>query len=160
MLDSGTFLLSPVGSCVRFTCEKQGVGLGWGNLLIAVRFWLNFRIPTVAFSGVDVSPAQCARCTWVFGRSGVERGGRVNSYMIVPFGPGSPIHSRGNYMDTTKGDPPNIYNTSMVQLGVRASSPLLCLEVLCRVLHEKLRFLLHYTHSIRICLHSACNQMI
>ena len=50
VLDSGTFLLSPVGSCVRFTCEKQGVGLGWGNLLIAVRFWLNFRIPTVAFS--------------------------------------------------------------------------------------------------------------
>ena len=109
MLDSGTFLLSPVGSCVRFTCEKQGVGLGWGNLLIAVRFWLNFRIPTVAFSGVDVTPAQCVRCTWVFGRSGVGRGGRVNSYVIVHFrhfGPGSPIHSRGNYMDTTKGDPP------------------------------------------------------
>ena len=133
-------------------------------MLIAVRFWLNFRIPTVAFSGVDVSPAQCVRCTWVFGRCGVGRGGRVNLYMIVHFrhfGPGSPIHSRGNYMDTTKGDPPHhIYNTSMVQLGVRASSPLLCLEVLCRVLHEKLRFLLHYTHSIRICLHSACNQMI
>ena len=55
--------------------------------MIAVRVWLNFRIPTVAFSGVDVSPAQCARCTWVFGRSGVERGGRVNSYMIVPFRP-------------------------------------------------------------------------
>ena len=81
-----------------------------GGKLIAVRFWLNFRIPTVAFSGVDVSPAQCARCTWVFGRSGVGRGGRVNLYMIVHFrhfGPGSPIHSRGNYMDTTKGDPPH-----------------------------------------------------
>ena len=58
-----------VGSCVRFTSEKQGVGLGWDNVLIAVRVWLNFRIPTVAFSGVDVSPAQCVRCTWVFGRS-------------------------------------------------------------------------------------------
>ena len=62
--------------------------------------------------------------------------------------------------DKGRSTTPNIYNTSMVQLGVRASSPLLCLEVLCRVLHEKLRFLLHYTHSIRICLHSACNQMI
>ena len=72
VLDSGTFLLSPVGSCVRFTSEKQGVGLGWDNVLIAVRVWLNFRIPTVAFSGVDVSPAQCVRYTWVFGRFGVD----------------------------------------------------------------------------------------
>ena len=63
-----------VGSCVRFTSEKQWVGLGWDNVLIAVRVWLNFRIPTVAFSGVGVSPAQCVRCTWVFGRFGVGRG--------------------------------------------------------------------------------------
>ena len=43
-------------------------------MLIAVRVWLNFRIPTVAFSGVDVTPAQCVRYTWVFGRFGVGRG--------------------------------------------------------------------------------------
>ena len=59
---------------VRFNSEKQGVGLGWDNVLIAVRVWLNFRIPTVAFSGVDVSPSQCVRCKWVFGRFGVGRG--------------------------------------------------------------------------------------